>query len=778
MLLSFTACSGQQEQSQSETAPVETAAPETVPPTEPEPELHELYTINRQHLLDAANLTLDITDRVSYTVAQSEFGYSSIQTLQLANRNTDNVRVKLSEKVTGDGYEDTFDDIFISGTLYSKVYGEYLFCGSIEQDTYLSQFAPAAVLDSTLYQDITASAVADGTLLKFESPTGPETWAMPEGAEFYSASGSAFLNADGTIKHSTYTITYQEGPATITRTVKVVPTVESSLSINEPVNASDYKEINDVLAPRFYDLALLPMFSSNSVTTKLTNSIVSDAAACVFTSQYVVNYNISDTDVVAKVDYDVSIVQGQQTDTYSQSETFRDGGYTIAMDDGKPQSADVTIEDMITYVQGYLEENITSLAYWENATITQVGGLVYLEIDYSDEFANHISQYGSTLLFNDASFLDNLASAHTIAECAGYMAIHPATGFPTATGISYNGAHTIDGTDYSLTIQIDQSLDLASHSAYEAVTGEAPAMAEPENKATPLFYHVTGDKGQEMWLLGTIHVGDSRTSYLPQEIYDALAVSDALAVEFDPLAFEEQIAKNSKLANQVSACYFYSDGSQAKDHLDADIYSDAIKLMKASGNYNVNADYMKVFLWTQSIENFYLQLGYTLITDVGVDNQLLKIARDSGKKILDIESGLSQMQMLSNFSPELQEILLEDCLATQADAYCADTARLYELWCAGDEAALREELSDEVGLSKLTPEELEEYEQYKHLLEEYNQAMSYDRNSQMLSVAIDYLKSGKTVFYAVGLAHLLNNVNGLVGALREAGYTVELVTFH
>jgi len=102
---------------------------------------------------------------------------------------------------------------------------------------------------------------------------------------------------------------------------------------------------------------------------------------------------------------------------------------------------------------------------------------------------------------------------------------------------------------------------------------------------------------------------------------------------------------------------------------------------------------------------------------------------------------------------------------------------LYELWCAGDEATLREELSDEVDTSELTEEELAEYEAQKHLHEEYNKAMSYDRNDGMLKVAIEYLESGDVVFYAVGLAHLLNNVNGLVDALRAAGYTVELVQY-
>ena len=44
----------------------------------------------------------------------------------------------------------------------------------------------------------------------------------------------------------------------------------------------------------------------------------------------------------------------------------------------------------------------------------------------------------------------------------------------------------------------------------------------------------------------------------------------------------------------------------------------------------------------------------------------------------------------------------------------------------------------------------------------------------MLEVAKGYLDSGKTVFFAVGLAHLLGD-GGLVQALRDAGYTVTLI---
>ena len=54
--------------------------------------------------------------------------------------------------------------------------------------------------------------------------------------------------------------------------------------------------------------------------------------------------------------------------------------------------------------------------------------------------------------------------------------------------------------------------------------------------------------------------------------------------------------------------------------------------------------------------------------------------------------------------------------------------------------------------------------------------MIIDRNKGMLDVAVSYLEGEETVFYAVGLAHLLQE-NGLVDTLREAGYTVEQVIY-
>ena len=183
----------------------------------------------------------------------------------------------------------------------------------------------------------------------------------------------------------------------------------------------------------------------------------------------------------------------------------------------------------------------------------------------------------------------------------------------------------------------------------------------------------------------------------------------------------------------------------------------------------MNAPYMKAYFWSNSITNYYMSQGQNLSSTQGVDNQFIWRAQAQEKPIYDVESGLFQVQMMSGFSDPLQELLLLDGAATDAVEYFTSTQELFEMWCAGNEADLIAYLTEEDDTSEMTDEEI-------LLLEEYNNAMETNRNDDMLDVAVGYLESGEVVFYAVGLAHLLAE-DGLVNTLRDAGYTVELITY-
>ena len=156
--------------------------------------------------------------------------------------------------------------------------------------------------------------------------------------------------------------------------------------------------------------------------------------------------------------------------------------------------------------------------------------------------------------------------------------------------------------------------------------------------------------------------------------------------------------------------------------------------------------------------------------DRGVDNQLVKMAKDNGIEVWDVEDYAEHISLLGNFSEKLQELMLEETLDYGRYASNMGTDELFEAWCRGDEAELTAEEEEEEEDEELTPEE-------QALVDEYNEGMMRKRNAEMVEKAQEYLAGDKTVFFAVGLAHLLDEENGLLKCLREGGYTVEQVVF-
>ena len=147
--------------------------------------------------------------------------------------------------------------------------------------------------------------------------------------------------------------------------------------------------------------------------------------------------------------------------------------------------------------------------------------------------------------------------------------------------------------------------------------------------------------------------------------------------------------------------------------------------------------------------------------------RLLTRAGETGKEILEVEDLLEHYNTTFGLSDETQELSLKDTLGTNRHEYYAAIEELFDLWCSGNEQELTEYINDDSGESELTAEE-------KVLYDEYNESMMTVRNKLMKDVAVEYLQSGRTVFYTVGLAHLLAE-DGLVNTLRDAGYAVTLV---
>ncbi len=741
---------------------VPTSTPTTQAPTEPS--MSNLYTQAAQPLRNAQDLAIYLTTKKTITAGTETFNLVSEQELILTGLGTGDFTASMIEELTCNDLQDAFTEYYKDGILYVNIYDSGYFQGDMTEAEFLARFAPAVLLDETLYSNISAEQTNAGVTLTFSDPMGPESWALPVGAEFVRAGGTAKISNAGVLTRTTYTLEYTQGNTTVSIEISAKAEIYDDAALEAPSALADYKKIDSINAPRLYDMAVLYMFGTETASSTLTQIIVCQAAAYMQTEETQLHYSGVGANHLSQVQYTVTSMNGASaTDTYSQTERFENGVYTYAAGDGNPEpNAQVTWKVMFDYLQDYYNTNLPALSYITNITAEELGSLVYVEMELSEQWGQDTADDTTSLLFEDPDFLNNFASAYKTTASAYYMVLDSATGFPVSAGTTFSGVHTIDGSDYILSLEISQSYRIANFDTYETLAGETA----PEDPATPLFYRVTGEAGQEMYLLGTIHVGDARTAFLPDKIYDALDKSDALAVESDIIKMEQEMASDPEVAAQFAATYINPDSAATKDQLDADVYNKAVKLLKASGNYNSNLEYMKPYLWSSTIENFYVTLGQ-LSAEKGVDRRLLELAKEQDKQILEVESALEQMKTFMNFSTELQILLLEESVASTATEYCDGVQSLYELWCAGEESVLRETLTDDT--SDMTDEEYTLYQEYLN-------AMTIQRNQNMLEVAISYLESGDTVFYAVGLAHLLQE-NGLVDTLRQAGYTVEQVTY-
>ena len=806
MLLSMVGCTQK---------PVETTVPTEPPTTVPtEPPAEDVYAQARAALDAATDISLELLITTYTTVAGDEFSEQSTQTLTYKGIGTEEAVIAMDESVlfsvhsADEADEDeeeaepmTYKEIWYQGNVYAELDNTYRYCGSVDAEAAADRYAPVVLLNAELYGSVTSETTGSSTLITFAEPTAAESWAMPEEGQLVEASGTATVSADGALKEMTYTVTYIYGTTEITLEVQSKP-LDTPRNVAAPANPDTYEVISCVDALRM-SLAVPAMLAqADDITLSSLESLFCQAAGVVRNQSTVINQSGRREATKAKIETGVYFMNygTGESQKLDQEETFLNGKLTTVVNNGLPStSSGISWEDIRSYTAEQMLYGMLDWDYWQDVTATDMGSVYFLEYTLNDNFGNTMQNGICNMLWSDPSFLYSLASKYENAELNGYLSVDKYTGLPVAAGFYYKGIHTIDGQDYELSLQFDQSIEAPSLGAYKEITEEMPEEEEPENKATPLFYHVTGENGQEMWLFGTIHVGDERTGYLPEEIYNAFAASDALALECNSEAFHEQVEEDDALSEQVSNLYYYSNGTTVEsliekyeaEHPDdteesdeaenaeeeEDTYAQIVKLMKATGSYNMNTPYAKPYVWSSSIEDFYLRQGYQLHRDQGVEERLMVWAEELDKEILEVESSLFQIKMLTGFSDDLQLMMLGDTVNGTAEEYWESVMDLYEKWCVGDEAVLREELSDEIDMTDWTEEEIAEYEEYKPLLDEYNKAMSYDRNDGMLKKAIEYLESGKVVFYAVGLAHLLNDVNGLVDALRDAGYTVELVTY-
>lgn len=725
-----------------------------------------IYSKALQDVQQAKNLVLTYQYTQNRIVGADTFTTSISGTDSYAGLSSEGMQIVVDQDISFGTYTAQYTELYGSGKAYVMV-NDCEFAKEMTGEEFIARQFPSILLDTSLYQSVTMEDVGNTTIITFSDAMAPESWeADPACVSLVSASGTMVLDQSGKLSTYTYCTTYTWGAATykteITMDVSVL--FGSPIGDDHPGYPEEYVTLSSLDVPKLLLRSVGDIFTAQSFTSQV-NQLVNSAALDLVRSDYN-TYSISGSGnkLVASADYQVTLSDYRgATSTSTQSDRYENGIFTRISNGNAPVETTETPEVIRIKWENNVLNGLFALTYLSDATITETDDFYYLDFSGNDAYCDTISASLNTIFASD---LDSLSSSYSNTQAGGYLTINKQTGLPTSMGMSFARTHVLYGVYYPLTYQLDQGLCLSTPDNADDEIKD-PDQSSDVEQATPLFYCVTGEDGQEMWLIGTIHAGDSRMDNLPDELYLALRSSDALAVEYDINAFLLQSASDSSIQTTIANLYYYLDGTTILDHLSADVYESAYLLLTAAGDVSANTEYMRPVFLASLIEEFYLEQGYRLSSDKGMDIKLLEIAQIMDKQIISIESGLSQLQVLASLSDELQQLLLESAVNSSIDDYNAAVNELYELWCQGDLDGI---------LPLLFSDDNSEDESVQALWQQYDQALITDRNAAMLDAAIDCLESGETVFYAVGLAHLLGE-QGLLQGLEDAGYTITEVTY-
>ena len=137
--------------------------------------------------------------------------------------------------------------------------------------------------------------------------------------------------------------------------------------------------------------------------------------------------------------------------------------------------------------------------------------------------------------------------------------------------------------------------------APEAVPEPSPEPApdyDPDS-LHPMLWRATDPEGHTLYLFGTIHVGDGRSQTVLEKVSPILLSCDALAVEFDLVAYQEDLA--AAMADYQQ--FLYDDGSTVRDHMPEDLYLRCEELLRQAKAYSPMLDAYNLGLWANLTES-------------------------------------------------------------------------------------------------------------------------------------------------------------------------------
>lgn len=283
----------------------------------------------------------------------------------------------------------------------------------------------------------------------------------------------------------------------------------------------------------------------------------------------------------------------------------------------------------------------------------------------------------------------------------------------------------------------------------------------PREGSQGVFYRISGGKN-ELYLLGSIHVGSKEMYPFNRSIRDAIGKADVMVFECD--------AESDQSVDDTMAMMKYPEGESLADSVSAETLE---KLDQAALRMGYDAQGLRALkpwavtsmLSVQNVSSAMDARSAEQSAALGVEKQVMK--QSEKKERLYLETIPEQLGRMDAFSPALQEYILADACDAVLNPEPDDELKQWpEWWVKGDAEAFaasyrKGQAEDEQPL----------------LAEEYHLSLITQRNQQMAERLAALLENdeGKTYFATVGLMHLVLEEDSILSELKAMGYTVEKI---
>ncbi|WP_462165067.1 TraB/GumN family protein [Pseudoalteromonas xiamenensis] len=253
------------------------------------------------------------------------------------------------------------------------------------------------------------------------------------------------------------------------------------------------------------------------------------------------------------------------------------------------------------------------------------------------------------------------------------------------------------------------------------------------------------------YLFGTIHVGDSSMSALPDSVIEALEKSNAVVVELDTTTLTPEY-----LQTHIYPLMTLPNSTSLSQRLKPELYQKLAKALLENGLSITQFEHIKP--WAISINltaMSYQRAGY--LSSFGADMQVLGFAKKKQLEIIELESAKEQFGFFDQIDQD-SNYLLSETLKSMEDA-ATYIHPLVSAWKAGD-------------INKLTD--------YYHLSfdgsplsQAAEKVILKDRNARWTTTLVPLLEK-RSLFIAVGALHLPTE-HGLIALFKKNGFEIKKI---